>query len=167
MKTKCLVWWCAMSMFLIAGFESGALAEEIILPENGQVEIKVTYKEPTKNDNAEQTPLTDLARCFGTIDLKGDLQDDVGWSLPASSPAGGGELISTATIALTPEQAAGVTELRWTGQCEDDKNPPNVSTPPFVLVKPITLVQQPDTTPPLSPTVKVTVIVSVTIEETP
>ncbi len=118
----------------------------------------VEFTEPVTN--ADGTPLTDLARCSGTVDFIGDGLPERNWEVVASSPTGGQPRQAPVSFAIDKVQAEKVTEVRITGTCEDDKAPPNISTVSTVsLPFTFTFPAPADTMPPNAPTITITITV--------
>ena len=131
--------------------------------DGNQANIHLAYTEPSVNADPESTPLTDLKRCYGTIDLVGDGQAAQTWSIDASSASGGVLQSFSATFDLTHAQAESVSGIEGRAQCEDLTLPPNVSAI-NVLNEALTFTFPvvPDTTSPDAPIFSVTVVVTVT-----
>ena len=125
------------------------ITAEAVVFDGNQVNIGLAYTEPSVNAGLTATPLTDLKRCFGDIELIGATQAPTLWSLDASTASGGVSRQVMVTIPLTASQAANVTHLRARAQCEDTTIPSNIS-PVAMVQKTLTFTNPPvpDTTPP-------------------
>lgn len=128
--------------------------------DGNSIDITLSYTEPSTNANS--TPLVDLRRCYGVIDLIGDGQSSQPWSVLASSPTGGQAQSLSLTFPLTPEQATLVTEITGEAQCEDLAEPPNIGTI-ATLATPVTFELPPvvDTVPPSPPVLQVIITIVV------